>query len=405
MNIIFVGNVVPESVFPMISQVSPSSNNVQLAYIHNLHLAYPDSLTVVSCHWGTRALADPAQKKIPEMRFVTAENVDIVTVGFMRSSRLTNISSLFSLWKKLRAVKRKIKAKSDDTTVFIVNNPFYGLSLPAYLAKSKRDKFITIINEGFDVRYLREHKITLRDTLHNAVHRYLLRKNDAFITLNAQTVERYAPGKPYVSLFHACSPEIFPERPVTNSDGTKTVLYAGLFNPCYGLSQIVDAFRMLPDNYRLLLCGGGDDALIKAAEAASRDDSRIRYLGMLPRSAVLALEQQADVLLLIRVANTPSERYIAQYCQPSKLPEYMLSGTPILATDIQGIPDVMKAYLNFTQSDPAAIADNIIRICQAKTSEAQDKAVLAAAFARSHCSVEAQGKEMIRLISEITASR
>jgi len=100
------------------------------------------------------------------------------------------------------------------------------------------------------------------------------------------------------------------------------------------------------------------------------------------------LERSSDILLMLRVSDTPYDSYIANYCQPSKIGEYLLSGTPILATKIPAIPEEFDEFLNYTDNDPQAVANAICQICSTKYDSYLEKALKGREFALDNCTLE-----------------
>lgn len=398
MKIVFVGNVVPEEIFNKISSVSPSTNNVELSYIKMLKEQYKENLYVISQHLGTAKLVNNSEKHVPEMVFHTEDGVEIQTVSFNNTRLLLNISAVFSLTRKLKKLRSEYK---NEMFVFVVNNHFYGWALPVFLTKRHHDIMVSILNEAFDVKYLREHKIGLKDWIQNVIHKYLLKHNDGIITFNEATVLRYAPEVPFISLLHSCDEMLFDNINRSNDNKQYRILYAGSLNPCYGIDNLIKAMDCLPECYKLTVCGGGDENAEARLRTVSSKNKRIEFLGMVPRHKVLRLEKNSDALVIIRVAKTPSEKYLADYCQPSKLAEYMLSGVPIIATDILGIPKTMKPYLNFTGEKPVEIAETIINVCDINREESLTKSASAVLFARENCTYSTQKKLICGFVDSI----
>lgn len=398
MKIVFVGNVVPEEIFSKVSSVSPSTNNVELSYIKMLKEQYKENLHVISQNLGTARLVANNRKNVPEIIFHTQDGIKIQTVSFNNTRLLLNISAVFSLTRKLKKLRSEYK---QEKFVFVVNNHFYGWTLPVFLAKRDHDIIVSILNEAFDVKYLREHKIGLKDSFQNVIHKYLLRHNDGVVTFNEATVLKYAPMIPYISLLHSCDEMLFDNIVRINDDKQYRILYAGSLSPCYGLDNLVKAMDYLPDCYKLTVCGGGDINAETWLQTVSSQNKRIEFLGMVSRHEVLKLEKSSNALIIIRVAKTQSEKYLATYCQPSKLAEYLLSGTPIIATDISGIPKEMKPYLNFTEAAPDDIAETIIDVCSNNQSKSLQKADAAVLFARENCTYEKQKKLICGFIDSL----
>ena len=119
----------------------------------------------------------------------------------------------------------------------------------------------------------------------------------------------------------------------------KTILYSGTLASKYGIKNLVNAFRLIPDkNYRLLICGDGD--FKNELKEHIKQDNRIIYKGQLPRKEILRLQRYADLLVNPR---TPDGEF-TKYSFPSKTMEYLASGTPTLLYKLPGIPDEYYKY-------------------------------------------------------------
>lgn len=121
----------------------------------------------------------------------------------------------------------------------------------------------------------------------------------------------------------------------------KAVMYSGKLDEQYGIKMLVDAFMSIQDSdIELWITGGGNtEGYIKAC---AKKDNRIKFYGFLPsRQDVLQKQTEASLLVNMRL---PSE-LASGYCFPSKLFEYMETGTPVLSFDIAGIPREYLQYL------------------------------------------------------------
>lgn len=126
------------------------------------------------------------------------------------------------------------------------------------------------------------------------------------------------------------------------SEAERVLLYSGGLNEKYGVLRLCEAFRALdaPD-LRLVLCGAGD-AASEIVEHARQDD-RIRFLGRLPRSDVLAL--QSTSLALVNPRSSDEE--FSRYSFPSKILEYLSAQRPVLCYKLDGIPDDYDQHLRY----------------------------------------------------------
>lgn len=131
----------------------------------------------------------------------------------------------------------------------------------------------------------------------------------------------------------------------------KAVMYSGKLDMQYGIKMLLDAFMQIPDlDIELWLTGGGNaEEYIKECV---KKDQRIRYYGFFPsRLDVLKKQVEASLLINMRLPSEPA----SDYCFPSKLFEYMATGTPVLSFDIGGIPREYIDYLYIVKSESVKV--------------------------------------------------
>ena len=90
------------------------------------------------------------------------------------------------------------------------------------------------------------------------------------------------------------------------------------------------------NDVELWICGSGDAKDIIEDEA--QKDSRIKYFGLVDSQTALKMQHQATILVNPRT----SDGEYTKYSFPSKNMEYMVSGTPVLTTDLPGMPKEHK---------------------------------------------------------------
>ncbi len=135
------------------------------------------------------------------------------------------------------------------------------------------------------------------------------------------------------------------------------VAYAGHLYPWKGGDVFVRALSSLPETRGLIVGGRPGDADFSRVRELVRElglDERVTVTGLVPRADVPERLASADVLVLPTVA-TPSARYTS----PLKLFEYMASGRPIVASDLEPIREVLTDGQNarlVPPGEPAALA-------------------------------------------------
>ena len=173
-----------------------------------------------------------------------------------------------------------------------------------------------------------------------------------YVLLTEQMNARINPsGKPHVILEGHADISMAQRQPsLAQKRRPRTCLYAGSVRKIYGLETLVQGFLLadLPDT-QLLIYGPGD----YVEELKAIQNPRIQYGGMLLSSEIVEKEMEASLLVNPR----PTDAEYVKYSFPSKTMEYMASGTPVLTTDLPGMPREYLPYVNLIREEtPQGIA-------------------------------------------------
>lgn len=146
-----------------------------------------------------------------------------------------------------------------------------------------------------------------------------------------------------------------PSGDLTKHDGYK-ILMVSAFRPEKDQQTLIRAFQQLPEEYHLFLAGGAEtpenQRLLEACKALA-NDLPVHFLGI--RSDVPALLAAADVVVL-------SSRH--EGMSLSAL-EGMASGKPLIASDVEGMRDLVSgAGLLFPPGDAEKLAALIRQVCE-----------------------------------------
>lgn len=166
---------------------------------------------------------------------------------------------------------------------------------------------------------------------------------DGYVFITDAMSAEIAPDKPYVLLEVICDEHIFDGINCEKSN-PKAIMYAGVLHKLFGIGHIIDAFEKIKGDYELWLFGDGD--MVDEIKERSKADPRIKYMGRRDRRTVLEYEKRATLLLNVRDI---TDEY-TKFSFPSKMIEYMLSGTPMLTTRLPGIPEEYFPYVFTAES-------------------------------------------------------
>lgn len=177
-------------------------------------------------------------------------------------------------------------------------------------------------------------------------------KFDGYVFLTKQMSEAVAPSKPFVVIEAIADSTLFDSLPDVKKAEPRTVMYAGALYRKYGVDMIVSAFEKNENDCELQLFGSGD--MESELAEKSKENPRIRYCGRVSRDEILKREREATLLLNFR----NGEDEYTKYSFPSKMTEYMLSGTPLFTSRLDGIPE---EYYDYVYSTSAKDAEQLAR--------------------------------------------
>ena len=186
------------------------------------------------------------------------------------------------------------------------------------------------------------------------------------------------------------------EQMATVKKKKRAVMYSGKLDEQYGIKMLVDAFMSIQDsNIELWITGGGNtEGYIKAC---AMKDNRIKFYGFLPsRQDVLKKQAEASLLVNMRLPSEPA----SVYCFPSKLFEYMATGTPVLSFDIAGIPREYLQYLYVVKQETVnALAKEIEEKLSLDAESLQERGNGAREFVINEKNTKAQCSKMWKFVT------
>lgn len=146
----------------------------------------------------------------------------------------------------------------------------------------------------------------------------------------------------------------------------KIIAYTGSFYlySWKGVDIFLAAAEKLNDKYLAVLVGGNREDIVKNYRNKKIPDN-IKIIGHQPHHKIPYYLKAADVLVLPnKKGNVVSERYTS----PLKLFEYMCSSTPIVASKLPSICEVLdrQTAILVEPNDPAALAQGVERLCTDK---------------------------------------
>lgn len=195
--------------------------------------------------------------------------------------------------------------------------------LPAYLYKMHETKGLkTFLNDYYSKKMVN-----------------LQTRFDSYILLTEHMAKKMGiEEKPSILVEGFSDASIFDMTKDVSKNTKKTVMYAGALSKSFNIDSLLDGFMQTQGNYELWLFGYGD--LVDYIHKCETKDKRIHYFGKVDRKILLEHQKAAHLLISVK---SPKEDH-ANYAFPSKILEYMTSGTAVASTIVGGIP---KEYFNY----------------------------------------------------------
>lgn len=359
-SIIFVGGFLLPDMYNILekdpkSVIQSAANNFQWSFIKGL------SKNIQSIQSLTSPFVSSYPKKSSKW-FYKSQNVFINDVKFIQTSVL-NIHFIKQFWCYFQIKKelKKILYHKSDVTVILYSMNYEYLASILYLKRKYNFKFCLIITD------LKEKPWTsnlLKIFFIGVVEKRLVDKSlkevDYFILLTHDMKNKLPIlNKPYLimeGLYDEIEENI---EPFPKEENTTVIAYTGSLALEYGFDLLLNAFSLIKDtNFRLWVCGQGDDGLSLLKEYSKSDD-RVKYFGLLSRLNTFSLQRSADLLINPRY-NKGEFNY---YSFPSKVMEYFASGTPVAMFKLHGIPESYFEYCYFfDESTPESMSIRIVKI-------------------------------------------
>lgn len=262
--------------------------------------------------------------------------VKVVEVGFINRGLLKLLTRFILV--KFEILKQIVRCKPDFLIVYSVHVPFMVLGL--IFSRMFRVKLIGVWTDPPSVGHVSDSalKRALRG-VELKISLFLMKRFTGAIVLSKYLAIDFMPNKPYLVVESILNDPI-EENKNNISKGKKKIVYAGSVNEKYGVPEILTAIEnMSRDDFEFHIYGSGDYE--QHVEEFSKADSRVIFHGFVKQECIKNALNEADFLINIR---SEVDSFV-KYSFPSKITEYMASGTPVIATMLPGIPSEYQNYI------------------------------------------------------------
>lgn len=392
--IVYLGYVITPEEANRTSGASVAGNKMQWNVIKNLASMKDVEITCITI---TPLATYPREKKI----FQKYEKTELFPGVISYRISYCNLPIVKQLWQIISMYKmvKKIIRETEADTLFCFNL-FPQIGVPMRWMKkidSELDTVCLLADLPIDDNVNRKGASAYLRSIFEKSTWKSMRACDRYIVLNKHVIEKYLPQKPYLVIDGGVD-EMDIKRystPVLKS-GERNILFCGALTEYNGILNLIKAMDILTEeNIVLDIYGGG--YLEEVVRNAALKNPKIRFYGRVPNEVVMQKQREAWLLINPRVINDP----IAQVTFPSKTFEYLLSGTPVLSTRLNGYTNEYDGIMIYLEDDSAEkIALAIGKIADSSEKELKNITDCAREFVVEHRNWKIQSLKMKNFLKE-----
>lgn len=335
MEICLVGSLLPTEVFDGIvkkSKVKPSNapENFQMMLVKGLS-AQCKKITVISFPTMAPYPKGPSLC-LSEEKYELFGNVEIISAPMLNIQGAKQRTIRFYAYQY---VKNWLKETTDSPKIVMTYSdyPPYADACRKACAEDNRAKCVLLMTD-LPTYSLYKHKKSMYSYMMRRMDRKRVEnydKFDAYILLTKYMQEEMrVQDKPAIVVEGFSDPDAhnFPETKAQKN----TLMYAGALSRVHNVDTLISAFQKTSVDADFWIYGDGE--LRNVVMTAAKEDPRIHYFGKVSRDEMLHAQKKAHVLISAKATDDVHTKFAF----PSKILEYMSSGTPVLSTRVGGIP-------------------------------------------------------------------
>lgn len=309
--------------------------------------------------------------KIGKHDFLWEDNISAHSVGFLN---LPFLKKIWMIWNGWRYARRILINNPPVNTVIISAADLTVVTVGWLLKKQVKNLHITLILPdlpGFMLNLDKSLSCILKvyDRLEAFLLSKMLYRFDSFVLLTYQMGQKLKldeKHKPYIVMEGLVGNQSLEEK--EKREFARAILYTGTLREKFGILNLLKAFEKLDiDDVELWICGSGEAEEFIKKQAYS--DKRIKFFGLLAPCKTIELQQRAAILVNPRT----SEGEYTMYSFPSKIMEYLASGTPVIMNKLPGIPEEYFGYTFIPDNESVEALANKIQEVMLMSAEARKR--------------------------------
>ena len=400
--ILFIGRFFPRELLKRISndsrsKVGMSNHNFEMSIVNGLCKQEGIDLQCLTIP-GVFSFPHNNRTFYTKSESYDHDNTHIISAGFCNLVFVKELYSTISLSIKLIQLLSKTRDERVDIIVNTPNNSLLNVVKIAKLFTGKRITQTVIIPDIPSMVTSMDKQNPLKALLLKHLNRSSMSKtskSDGLVLLTEAMMDFIDRPVRHIVMEGIVDVETMDVDTDDQMPEKKVVLYTGTLRKIFGVMNLVKAFQSLENtDAELWICGSGDSE--NDINEAAKQDSRIKYFGMVDSQTALSMQRQATVLVNPRT----SEGEYTKYSFPSKTMEYLLAGKCTIINRLPGIPEEYYDYV-YTPDDESveSLAECISDVLSRDADILAARAKAGRDFVTSQKNSVAQTKRIIDMIN------
>lgn len=400
MKILYIGSLINPDDCTTHKGPSVAGNRMQLGLVRELKRKFGVQLDIVT-HYPIAAY--PREKKIfiKKRTIQVVDNVESTLLPFINIFLVKQITKIISTFFEI--LKWGFRHRNDNKTI-ICYNAFSDTAIPIMLGKIFiKFKAISLVSDLPIDNVMNDKGFKkIARKFDNMVTKRNIKKFDGLAVLNENVIHEYAPNIKYVVIDGGYDGPVIDiiesKKNIRDKYDNFTVVYSGSLVKYNGIANLLDAAMLVKNPcFKLHIYGKGeleDYVTSKALKSAN-----IEYKGLVSSQEILKVQKKASLL----VSPLIPDHQVARVAFPSKIVEYMASGTPVVSTKVNSLNnDYLKCLLIFDSIDPPIMAAKFDEIMEMDTESLLEYGRLAKQFIIKNKNWNVQSAKIQTLIEQLS---
>lgn len=397
MNIVFMGAMVPADRILQMSGLSMAGNKFQsnlvkyLAECENVRVYVLSALPLAPFPQDKRIKIKKNHRKIWD----NVEYYEIPYINIPIIKQLTQIRGYISCAETL--------AKTNPVLLSMNLYPHIGCAFLKLRRKYRLKGAAILADLPIDDNYDRKGIARFLRKFYYGIAAKNIKGCHEFIVLNENAIKEYANASSrYIVMEGGIDPEEIrkredDEKAEIDKQNKKRIVFSGALTDYSGIAELMEAMKQVPDEDLVLEIYGAGKLAEKTAQIAAENEN-IVFKGKVSNEEMLKIQREVWLLVNPR----PVEDPIARVTFPSKIFEYMVSGTPVLTTKLNGFTEEYYDKMFFVDGNsPSILAEKISELAKMDGEELRKKAAAARKFVLEKKNWRCQCEKIYRFLGDL----